>query len=136
MNDCCNTDTTRATAIEPTKETARPRERSNWTYRPDVNIEDTGDALRLLVDVPGAAPSDIDVVFEDGIVSIQANVTPRRPGARLVRQEYGIGAFHRRFKVDESIDAEHIAAEHRNGTLVLTLPRTQRAARRTIEITG
>ena len=43
-------------------------------------------------------------------------VEPRpRTGAETIGHEYGVGSFHRRFEIDETIDTEAVTAEFRHG---------------------
>lgn len=108
-----------------------------WTYRPNVDVLDTPEAVLLMADMPGASSDSIDVSFENGILTIQASVQPRRRhAARPVLQEYGVGNFHRRFEVDETIDARNVSAEYRDGVLNVRLPKTQHARRHRVPVTG
>ena len=111
--------------------------RHSWTYRPNVDIFDTADELLLMADLPGANPETIDVSMESGILTIQAEVAPRQwGGGQSIAHEYGVGGFHRRFEIDESIDAEHVAAEYHDGELTVRLPKAQQARRRRIPVSG
>lgn len=125
------------TAVEKQDERATPVERiqSGPTYRPAVDIVEKDQELLVLADVPGAGPNDIDVRLEQGELSIRAKVAPRREGVkhRLLR-EYGVGDFHRVFRVGEEIDSTAIAAELRDGVLTLRLPKTESAKPRKIEV--
>ena len=104
------------------------RTRAGRAYLPNVDIVETKDELRLLVDVPGASAGDIDIHFEKGELEIHAKVPPRTGGnARMLLQEYGVGDFHRVFEVSETVDASRIQAECRNGVLTLHLPKVEAA---------
>ncbi len=126
--------TTNPRAIEVNNGTSR---QFSWTYRPNVDIFDTPDELLLMADIPGADPESIDVSMESGVLTIQADVAPRRRGAaQCTVHEYGVGGFHRRFEIDESIDTEAVAAEYRDGSLRVRLPKAQQARRRRIPVSA
>ncbi len=104
-------------------------------YRPVVDILELNDELQVVADMPGVKPDDIDVKFENGVLTIYGKVEPRQPdGTEYLIQEYGIGDFYRAFEVSEAIDAERISAEYRDGVLLLHLPKVERLKARKIEV--
>ena len=126
--------TTNPQTVEVTQGRRRP---TSWTYRPNVDIFETADELLVVADVPGADPDGIDVSLEGGVLTIQATVPPRHhEDAQSVALEYGVGGFHRRFEIDESIDTEAVTAECRDGSLTLRLPKAPQARKRRIPVTS
>lgn len=110
-----------ATAVEPAGE-------SRSTFRPSVDICETPEELVLYLDLPGAISEQIDVQFEQGFLAIHAPV--RRNGSEAGRQlrcEYGVGDFHREFRVGAAFDPQGITAEFQNGVLVVRLPKAPHA---------
>lgn len=93
------------------------------TYRPNVDICDRGAEVLIVADVPGATTDAIDVSFNDGVLSVHAPVPARTLPGRSLRQEYGIGAYRRSFKLGEGFDASLISAECRRGVLEIHVPR-------------
>ena len=129
---------TNGTAVE--KQAGREVARQEPTrgasyYRPVVDILETSDELRVVADIPGAKAEDIDVEFENGVLTIHAKVEPRQPeGTQYLLREYGVGDFHRAFQVSEQVDAARISAEYSEGVLVLHLPKAEEAKARKIEV--
>jgi len=109
--------------------------RGGYYFRPNVDILEKSEELVVLADVPGATGENIDIDFEDGMLSIHARVEPRRAasGDYLVR-EYGVGDYYRTFHVSEVIDAEKISAECADGVLTLHLPKAAAAKPRKIAV--
>ena len=104
-------------------------------YRPNVDILEMADELVVLADVPGATGHDIDVDFEDGNLTIHAKVQPRQDeGTEYLVREYGVGDYHRTFRVSEAIDAAKIAAEYADGVLTLHLPKAESTKPRKIDV--
>lgn len=97
--------------------------RDPLSYRPNVDICDTGEAVVILADLPGAKAEGIDVTFEDGVLSLHATVTARDLPGKLLRQEYGIGDYRRSFRLGEGFDASLITADYTSGVLTLRVPR-------------
>lgn len=111
------------------------RTRCGCHYRPNADILERADELIVLADVPGATGEKIDVGFEDGLLSIHAQVKPRQEDNTdyLVR-EYGVGDYYRRFHVSEAIDAGRISAKYADGVLTLHLPKAESTKPRKIDV--
>ncbi|KPK82475.1 MAG: hypothetical protein AMS25_02080 [Gemmatimonas sp. SM23_52] len=129
---------TNATAVEKQagREIARQEPMRGAPFnRPVVDILETADELRVVADMPGAKAEDIDVESENGVLTIHAEVAPRQPeGTDYLLREYGVGDFHRAFRVSEKVDAARISAEYSEGVLVLHLPKAEGAKARKIEV--
>ena len=104
------------------------------TYQPNVDVCDVGAEVRLFCDLPGARPESIDVAFEDGVLTVHAQVPPRPLPGRSLVQEYGIGDYRRSFRLGEGFDATQIAAEYRRGVLTVHVPRLAAVRPRKIEV--
>jgi HSP20 family protein len=86
-------------------------------------------------DTPGAIADAIDIRYEDGVLTIHGRVPSRSPeGRRLLLQEYGVGDFHRSFRLGDRIDASGISAEYVEGVLTVHLPKVEAARPRRIEV--
>ena len=104
-------------------------------YTPLVDIIENNDAFIFQADLPGVSAGDVDVSFENGVLTLEGKVHPRQPqGHNYVWREYGIGHFYRQFTLNTPIDAEGIRAELKNGVLELYVPKTESAKTRKIEI--
>lgn len=105
-------------------------------YVPAVDIIEAGDELILKADVPGARAEDIEIDFDKGQLTIHARLTDRQPGLKTgyLLHEYGIGDFHRSFKIGDGIAADKISAEVTDGVLTLHLPKAESARQRKIEV--
>ena len=110
------------------------RTRSGTTFNPRIDICENEEELIVHADLPGVAPEDLDVHFENKELSIQGKVAPRPQDAEFLYSEYGIGDFYRTFRIGESIDAAKISAELKNGVLTLHLPKVEAVKPRRIEI--
>jgi HSP20 family molecular chaperone IbpA len=116
---------------ESTAETTR----SGQWYRPAVDIVEAGDELLIVADLPGARSESIDIDFEDGVLSIQGRVEPRySEKMNFLLYEYGVGGFHRTFRVSEQIDAARIYADYSDGVLTVHLPKAEAAKPRKIQV--
>lgn len=112
------------------------RTRGGLTYTPAADIWESENELIVYADMPGVAPEDLDVQFENGELRIHGKVRPRHEKINFLYGEYGIGDFYRAFTIGEMIDAEKIAAELHDGVLTLHLPKTAKAKPRRISVNG
>jgi HSP20 family molecular chaperone IbpA len=106
--------------------------------QPAVDVLEREDAFVLQVDVPGASQDAIDLRFEHGHLTIQAEVERfAHDDARqaLVREFRPVG-YRRAFKIGEHVDVDAITAEYDAGVLTVTLPKTGAARPRTIAVKG
>jgi len=111
------------------------RTRSGRYYRPDVDILEKDDELLVLADVPGAKSDRIDIQFDDGMLTIHAEVEARHDEkTEYLLFEYGTGDYYRTFQVSEAIDATKITAEYADGVLTLHLPKTEVSKPRKISV--
>lgn len=109
--------------------------RSGRTYVPAVDIIEKADEFLLFADVPGATGDRIDVNYENGLLTIHADIDPAprcREGCLL--REYGVGDFDRSFRIGEGIDSNAITAEVRHGVLTLRLPKVESVKPRRITV--
>lgn len=103
-------------------------------YTPRFDVAETEDDLMLYGDLPGVEPGDLDIRFEERELTVHGTVVARHVDKLHLRGEYGIGDFHRTFKVGESIDADGISAELKNGVLTVRLPKSNAVKPKRIEV--
>ncbi len=120
----------------PQRETGMPAE-ATTIYRPAADIFETELAFTVILDMPGVQPEGIEVTMTGNELSITGKVPLRRPvaAAGLLHREYGVGDFARTFRLGEGIDRAAIAASYEAGVLTLTLPKSDRARARKINVT-
>ena len=100
-----------------------------------MDIQESPTGYVMYVNLPGATQESLDVQYEHGVLSLHAAVAPRQPeDQKFLLREFGVGDFHRTFRLGESIDASKISAQLANGVLKLDLPKTTAALPRKIEV--
>jgi HSP20 family protein len=99
--------------------------RNGTCFTPRVDIVESDADLLLYADMPGVAPSDIDLRYEQGELILHGKVQPTAPNGRLVFGEFEVGDFYRVFQVHESIDSAKIEAEFKNGVVTVRLPKVE-----------
>ena len=104
-------------------------------FTPLVDITENNDAFIFQADLPGVKAGDVDISFENGVLSLTGKVQPRQTGDQpYVWKEYGVGHFHRQFTIQTPINVDAIKAELKNGVLEVYVPKAESAKSRKIEI--
>ena len=104
------------------------------TYSPRFDIWENDDEMILYGDLPGVMPENLDVRFENPVLTIHGKVLSRHNDIKFLHGEYGIGDFHRTFTIGEAIDTEQISAELKNGVLTVHLQKSEQVKPRRIEV--
>lgn len=94
--------------------------------RPAADVYRNEDAVRILLDVPGARAEDLSVEAHDGVLKTEARVT-RGEQVRI---------YERAFRLDRRLDVSAIDASLQNGVLTLRLPFREEALPKKIEVTA
>ena len=110
--------------------------RGSQYFVPSVDIFETDEELTLFADVPGVAPNDVDLRFENGELILQGRLTAGQSRGKLLAGEYREGDFYRVFRVHESIDSSKIGAECKNGVLIVHLPKVEKVKPRKVLVKG
>jgi HSP20 family molecular chaperone IbpA len=112
------------------------RTQNGAVFSPRIDIWENDNELRLYADLPGVAAEDVEIQFENRELRIHGKVKPRHADVNFLYGEYGIGDFYRTFTIGESVDADKISAELRDGVLTLHLPKTEAVKPRRIEVSN
>ena len=123
--------------VQPKKELERKEERTVPAryFVPNADIFETGDALTVVMEVPGVEKKDLDVSLEDGVLRIEGRMDfGKYEGFEPVYSEYNIGHYSRAFALSDKMDPSGIDAELIDGVLTLTLKKVKEAAARRIEV--
>ena len=105
-------------------------------FSPRVNITETDDQLKLNFEMPGIDKSKIKVTVKNGqlTVSGERNVEHKTETEDFVRSEIFSGQFSRSFTLPKNIRTDKIKADHKNGMLLISLPKTEESKPKEIDI--
>lgn len=112
----------------------RAGESVGWTPACDIYEDEEGVTLRF--DLAGVDPKDVDVRFENGVLTLRGERKLEREEKRenYHRVEMSYGTFTRSFTLPSTVDAEKIRAESKNGILTVALPKKAEAKPRAIQV--
>jgi HSP20 family protein len=106
---------------------------------PAVNLYETADAYVLTAELPGVRPEEIHIGLEGQVVTLHGERRIEYPAdekTSVHRIERQSGAFRRAFELPVGIDADKAEAVHRNGVLMLHLPKAPEHRPRQISVQG
>ncbi len=106
------------------------------TYLPACEIIESKNSFSINLDLPGMAKDEIKIEYEKGTLTISGARKANTINAEeeMIRNETRYGEFSRSFKLPESVDSDHIHAEHANGVLKLSIPKKEAAKPKLIDI--
>jgi len=104
------------------------RTRNRKVFVPKVDIIETGNAMVMYADMPGADEKSVEVTVEKNVLTITGTVIPQEfPGRSIAYSEYDIGDYERAFTISDEVDRDRIGAVVKNGVLKLTLQKAPQA---------
>lgn len=108
---------------------------------PAMDVAERGDAYVVQAELPGVSPEQVDVSFEQNVLTIRgtkpASFDVANDGEmRVFAAERVHGTFERAVRLPEFVNADRITATFANGLLTITVPKAEAAQPRKIAITG
>jgi HSP20 family protein len=98
---------------------------------PRMDISEDDQSFKIVAEMPGARPEDVEVMVEDDLLTIRAERTQERETNRrnyhLV--ERSMGVFQRSMRLPAPVDASKVQASFDNGVLTVTIPKDGSQAR-------
>lgn len=96
---------------------------------PAVNVIETGEDFRIEVAAPGLDKKDFNIDLDGRMLTIssQKELKNEEKNERFMRREFSYSSFSRSFSLPESINADQIKANHKDGILHITIPKREEA---------
>lgn len=103
---------------------------------PAVDIKEEKDRFLIIADVPGVNPTDIEIMMENGVLTIKGERHSQMEDDNKTykRVERTRGTFYRRFSLPDTADSERIEAKGNNGILEVVIPKHEKVQPRKIEV--
>lgn len=103
----------------------------NWNREtrqniPAVNVEETNKEYKIEVAAPGLDKKDFNIKAENNVLTISSEKEVKNEEKKegYLRREFSYGTFSRSFNLPEGTEVEKIAATHKNGVLLVTIPKS------------
>jgi HSP20 family protein len=105
-------------------------------WAPLVDVFEDADGITLKVEVPEVDAKDVEIQVENNQLTIKGERkledVENREGWHRIERTYG--TFYRSFTLPQTVDAEHISAETKDGILRLRLPKKPETKPRQIKV--
>src|SRR5688572_32853164 len=113
-----------------------PRGPQLWV--PAMEVAEKADAYLINVELPGVEPSQVEISFEQNVLTVRGAKPSSFDAAngeyRVYTAERVSGEFERAVRLPDFVDSERIEASYSHGLLQITVPKAQAAQPRKIEI--
>jgi len=105
-------------------------------WNPAVDLFEDKDNFILSAELPGMKKDDIELSLHDGSLSIsgERKAEDKYQDAEVYRAERFFGRFQRTITVPAPVSADKIKAQFKDGILTVTLPKTEEAKPKHIEV--
>lgn len=108
---------------------------NEFTVKPAYEIKETPEAWGLTVQLPGVTKDNLEITAEDTLVTIRARRTWRQPeGWTALYRESVDAPYVLTLEHDNTVNADGIHAELKDGVLRVSLPKAEAAKPRKIAI--
>ena len=105
------------------------------TSRVPVDVYETSDAFVVKASMPGLTADELTISVQQQTVTIHGEPKAEElTGLRPLLQERTIGPFDRTFGLPLPVDAAKVQAELSDGVLSLTLPKSEAAKPRKVQV--
>ena len=113
---------------------ARTSEFFGWT--PAFDVYEEQDNFVVKAELPGMKKEDINVSLQDGtlIISGERKGETKDEGAEVFRAERYFGKFQRTVSLPATVAVNNVKAEYKDGILTVTLPKSEKAKPKQIEV--
>jgi HSP20 family protein len=108
------------------------------SLNPPADIVETQGEIQVKVDLPGHTAKDIQVKLEGDTLTIHSErkTEGEQKGENYLRTERSFGVYSRSFVLPATIDGSKPEARYVDGVLTVTLPKSEAARPRVIEVKG
>lgn len=103
-------------------------------WKPIVDVWEDEKEVHLAAEMPGVNKEGLEVKVDDNRLVIRGIKQDAPAEWNSIYSERRSGEYIREFQMDDTLDAEKISAELKDGILSLTLPKAEKVLPKTIKI--
>jgi HSP20 family molecular chaperone IbpA len=123
------------TLSRPAEENKPATAEPEFTVKPAYEIKETAEAWGLTVHLPGVTKDGLEITAEEGLVTIRGRRAWRQPeGWTALYRESVDAPYQLALEHDNTVDADKIHAELKDGVLRVSLPKAEAAKPRKIAV--
>jgi HSP20 family protein len=106
---------------------------SGWV--PAIDLHEDKDNFYLRAELPGMKREDIDVSLHEGTLTLSGERKLEKiENAEVCRTERFVGRFQRTMSLPAPVAADRVKAQYKDGVLMVTLPKTEEAKPKHIDV--
>ncbi|MGB2164381.1 MAG: Hsp20/alpha crystallin family protein [Flavobacteriaceae bacterium] len=96
---------------------------------PAANIIEADDHFDIELAAPGKKKSDFTIELDEGVLTISSETETKstEKEGSFTRKEFGYSSFKRSFNIPETVSADKISANYKEGILTVSLPKKAEA---------
>jgi HSP20 family protein len=115
-------------------ETAETTPMAQWA--PLVDISETDKEFLIKAELPEVKKEDVKVTVDKGVLTLsgERKIEKDEKTTKFHRVERAYGSFLRSFGLPEGVDPANVAAEFKDGLLLVRLPKTEKAKPQTVDV--
>jgi HSP20 family protein len=112
------------------------QEQNLTTWAPAVDIYEGEHGLVVKADLPDVKPEELDIRVENNILTIRGErkFEKKVDEKNYLRVERAYGSFARSFTLANTVNAEAIKADYKDGVLTLSIPKREEAKPKQIKV--
>jgi len=105
-------------------------------WAPALDLYEDKDNLIVKAELPGLKKEDIEISLHDGALAISGERKQEEDSKKgeMYRSERYYGRFHRAVSLPKAVAGDKVKASFTNGVLTVTLPKTEAAKPKQIEV--
>ena len=98
---------------------------ADWT--PSCNVSETNEEYRIEAELPGVKQEDLEVNIDERVLTLRGERREEKEekGKKYHRVESSYGSFTRSFTLPDDASEDEIAAEYKDGLLIVRIPRIE-----------
>lgn len=102
---------------------------------PKVDIIDHDNEIEVQAALPGVKKEDLDVTINNQTITIRTSTKEeKKEKGKYFRREISRGEFQRTLSLPDYVDYDNAKASFKDGILTVTIPKTEKGKRKSIEI--
>lgn len=113
-----------------------PLETARGGWWPAIDVSDHGESIVARAEMPGMKPEDIEISVTGNVLTIsgEKKESTQEKDENRWHMERRYGAFRREFTLPGEVNVDQIKADYRDGVLSVTMPKSERAKPKRIEV--
>lgn len=113
-----------------------PALQSLGDWSPALDIHEDKENFVVKAELPGVKKEEVNVSFQDGCLTIsgERKTETRSEDTEVYHTERFFGRFQRTVALPAAVAADKVKAQYRDGVLTITLPKTEEAKPKQIDI--